>query len=119
MAVPITKVPGAEPLFTFLSQSCAGIRQRRAPTSYIAQAASTKSPDLGAPALSKPLSTLVHDSLTETIFEHVNRSTRYPALDNYVEADVVIVGAGIAGLTTALRLQQSGRLLLDTDLCGL
>jgi glycine/D-amino acid oxidase-like deaminating enzyme/nitrite reductase/ring-hydroxylating ferredoxin subunit len=34
---------------------------------------------------------------------------RYPALDRDVEADVCIVGAGIAGLTAALRLKHAGR----------
>jgi glycine/D-amino acid oxidase-like deaminating enzyme len=35
--------------------------------------------------------------------------TKYPSLNEDIEVDVVIVGAGIAGLTAAYVLKQSGR----------
>src|SRR5436189_2433925 len=39
-------------------------------------------------------------------------STDYPALEGDVSADVVVVGAGIAGLTTARLLADTGRSVL-------
>lgn len=40
------------------------------------------------------------------------RSTDYPTLDGSIHADTVIVGAGIVGLTTALRLCEEGRFVI-------
>ncbi|MES0208978.1 FAD-dependent oxidoreductase [Mesorhizobium sp. M0028] len=37
------------------------------------------------------------------------RSTNYPQLEGSIHADAVVVGAGIVGLTTALRLCEAGR----------
>ena len=37
---------------------------------------------------------------------------RYPGLDGDAEADVVVIGAGITGLTAAYRLARAGRSVL-------
>ncbi|TJV24705.1 MAG: FAD-binding oxidoreductase, partial [Mesorhizobium sp.] len=36
-------------------------------------------------------------------------ATNYPPLEGSIHADAVVVGAGIVGLTTALRLCEAGR----------
>ena len=44
----------------------------------------------------------------------------YPPLNDNGAADVVVIGAGIAGLLTAARLQQSGHdvVVVDRDVVG-
>lgn len=54
------------------------------------------------------LSSLVHGSLTETAWGQTQKSTTFPKLSANAQADVLIIGAGITGLTAALQLLRSG-----------
>lgn len=49
------------------------------------------------------------DTLTQPLWEQNRRGPKLPALRDDVEADVVIIGAGITGLTAALRLAENGK----------
>lgn len=44
--------------------------------------------------------------------------TGYPALDGEIEADVAIIGAGVAGLTAALALKRAGRTVAVIEAAG-
>ena len=45
---------------------------------------------------------------TKSVWEKVSSPSSYPALHENVQADVVVIGAGITGLTTALALATAG-----------
>jgi hypothetical protein len=46
--------------------------------------------------------------LSDNCWEQSKQKPKYPALSKNTEVDVVIVGAGIVGLTTAYNLTQAG-----------
>ena len=46
--------------------------------------------------------------LSDNCWEQSKQKPKYPALNKNTEVDVVIVGAGIVGLTTAYNLTQAG-----------
>ena len=46
--------------------------------------------------------------LSDNCWEQSKQKPKYPALNTDTEVDVVIVGAGIVGLTTAYNLTQAG-----------
>jgi len=48
------------------------------------------------------------DVRNPSLWVGTTRATSYPALDGPLDADVVVVGGGITGLTTALLLQRDG-----------
>ena len=56
-------------------------------------------------------------SLHRSVWLAAQEQPSYPALDGDVEADVVVVGAGITGLTTALLAQRQGAevIVLEAD----
>ena len=57
---------------------------------------------------------------TLSYWEDSTTMSRYPALDRDLAVDVVIIGAGITGLTAAYLLKQSGRrvAVIDRRRCG-
>ena len=57
---------------------------------------------------------------TQSYWEDSASVSRYPALDRDVTVDVVVVGAGITGLTAAYLLKRSGRkvAVIDRRRCG-
>lgn len=57
---------------------------------------------------STTLSDLVHGFLSEDVWGQTNKRVSYPKLGNDTETDVIVVGAGVAGLLTALQLSQAG-----------
>jgi len=61
-------------------------------------------PELGGPAMARTATT----SSTESFWLAGRGGAMYGALRDGVTADVVVVGGGIAGVTTALRLQREG-----------
>jgi glycine/D-amino acid oxidase-like deaminating enzyme/nitrite reductase/ring-hydroxylating ferredoxin subunit len=60
------------------------------------------------------------DGDTTPFWELSRPVRRYQRLNNDIEADVVIVGAGVTGLTAALLLADAGRrvVVLERDRCG-
>ena len=59
---------------------------------------------------SPKLSDLVHNSLTSDVWNQTQRKAQYSKLNQDISSDVVIVGAGIAGLLSALLLAKAGGL---------
>jgi glycine/D-amino acid oxidase-like deaminating enzyme/nitrite reductase/ring-hydroxylating ferredoxin subunit len=57
---------------------------------------------------------------TRSYWEDSSSVSRYPALDRNLTVDVVVVGAGITGLTAAYLLKRSGRrvAVIDRRRCG-
>jgi glycine/D-amino acid oxidase-like deaminating enzyme len=51
----------------------------------------------------------------ESIWVGTTNKTNYPTLEEELEADVVIVGTGITGLSTALRLSEAGLKIILLD----
>ena len=46
--------------------------------------------------------------LTTSIWQTASEEPGFPALSGHIEADVVIIGAGITGITAAMLLKQAG-----------
>jgi glycine/D-amino acid oxidase-like deaminating enzyme len=59
------------------------------------------------------------DETTPVWTEHAQPEPRFDPLQQSTEADVCVVGAGIAGLTTAYLLQKAGRSVVVADAFGL
>lgn len=58
-------------------------------------------------------STAFPEGLTDNPWKQSKQSVLYPALESDLQADVVVVGAGVAGLTIAYRLATQGRVNLS------
>jgi glycine/D-amino acid oxidase-like deaminating enzyme len=58
--------------------------------------------------------------IEKSLWREAYQSSIYPSLDGEIEVDVVIVGAGITGLTSAYLLKQAGFTVavLDKDTVG-
>lgn len=56
----------------------------------------------------------------ESIWEKTSDSKKRPALKSHIQADAVVIGAGMAGVLTAWRLQQAGvrTVVLEADRIG-
>src|ERR1043165_8448956 len=52
---------------------------------------------------------------TESIWQATFTVPQYPALDRDIETDVCVVGAGIAGLSTAYMLAKAGKHVVVVD----
>lgn len=49
------------------------------------------------------------EGLSDNCWQQSNQRIQHPALSQNLETDVCVVGAGIAGLTTAYRLAAAGK----------
>lgn len=85
------------------AQSCKVMKRGKSQDIHWSVTNATQQAETG-PALSE----LVHGSLTETAWEQLMKAGRFPKLGNDLKTDILIVGAGVAGLTAALRLLQAG-----------
>jgi glycine/D-amino acid oxidase-like deaminating enzyme len=66
------------------------------------------------------LKSLMHGSLAENVWGQASKKVKYPKLSQDMDTDVCIVGAGIAGLTTAVHLLRSGKkvVVLEAKVVG-
>jgi glycine/D-amino acid oxidase-like deaminating enzyme/nitrite reductase/ring-hydroxylating ferredoxin subunit len=66
------------------------------------------------------LKSIMHGSIAENPWGQAKRQSRFPKLQKDLQADVCIVGGGMAGLTTALALLKSGKsvVVLESKVVG-
>lgn len=66
------------------------------------------------------LKSIMHGSISENPWGQASKQSKFPKLDKDLEVDVCVVGGGVAGLSTALRLLQSGKsvVVLESKLVG-